>query len=888
MQDRFLASDQARNSRNLRPVGSRTRSSRKALKCLNAMLGFLRRVRKPRLPIFVLILLVLTLKELHHFHLLASVGTWLLPLVGIAATFGGRPAIVAACSSGIVIALLSTTGLYRPSVDNFVLVLSAGIAIWLFTRLDPLWPFGGIRPLFSFIRRTFKVAVCVVLAWWIYISIPVFWPSATIPSLGALQQSHKVPSSDVLQGTHNEVLSRVKIAIALSGGGYRAALMHAGVLDAAEHFGIPITHVSSVSGGSIIASYYALGGTPRQFLHLVESGRFDLRRELVRMQNLLRLPFPFEMPHFGWRLFPWYSFSRADVQATLLDRALLGRRALADIGRDRSPQLVICATDLRTGTAYGFTNAGVITRPPVELADKHRYQNLSSRPDFSLSDFRQIPEEVARDIPLAKIVAASGAFPVAFAPVPLTVDYQQFERRDSMHLLLVDGGIADNSGIDLLLDLYREAGDTVPLLSDTNGIEWHRPDNWQFDYLIASDASEVFSSDVEKPGFGGLGRALDIVYRNVRSRERQPPVYAPQPFLLSPEKYLMQMPHPAGESLEAWRAFLYETATFASLPQDALRFLAENASTENDYTVTELQLPGYEEMIEALSRGRKALKENANIDDARAYLAGALNTEMALTLRTFSETSTLEDYMSPITARRLFRLGQYLFALNWRELRSRITTAGFFNWDSEHDWSELLDTVPQLTRRFPPRSRVPDRGLLDLSFPPLLANGPVFGSEDSAKMKARMTAAISGRSSPEEDTERRAISDIRNMRQACVAHRLAHAVSGVGPFRSRQLPGIPGKIVTVPISSLMEELRGNVEIDSQAERIVDEATIRLLCGAGMSPKGLPKLMRAMVDRYGHQAVHPDLSARLLYAENIASCSSDAPRLHHDVKLHTAR
>lgn len=59
-----------------------------------------------------------------------------------------------------------------------------------------------------------------------------------------------------------------RVGLALSGGGYRAALMHAGVLEAFEHFGLVPANIGTVSGGSIIGSYYVSGGRPREFLEI--------------------------------------------------------------------------------------------------------------------------------------------------------------------------------------------------------------------------------------------------------------------------------------------------------------------------------------------------------------------------------------------------------------------------------------------------------------------------------------------------------------------------------------------------------------------------------------------------------------------------------------------
>ncbi|TIO33408.1 patatin-like phospholipase family protein [Mesorhizobium sp.] len=103
----------------------------------------------------------------------------------------------------------------------------------------------------------------------------------------------------------------LRIALALTGGGYRAALLHAGVLMELDRLGIPISNVSSVSGGSIIGAYIAKGGDPAEFVKAVIDGRSRLKRELLSAFNLPR-----------WIL-PFGNFSRRDVQAQIVRRVLL-------------------------------------------------------------------------------------------------------------------------------------------------------------------------------------------------------------------------------------------------------------------------------------------------------------------------------------------------------------------------------------------------------------------------------------------------------------------------------------------------------------------------------------------------------------------------------------
>src|SRR5205807_610195 len=69
-----------------------------------------------------------------------------------------------------------------------------------------------------------------------------------------------------------EVASMMKLGLALSGGGFRASLYHLGLLRFLRDAGLlsKVTHITSVSGGSVIAAHLALNwdrytGEPREF-----------------------------------------------------------------------------------------------------------------------------------------------------------------------------------------------------------------------------------------------------------------------------------------------------------------------------------------------------------------------------------------------------------------------------------------------------------------------------------------------------------------------------------------------------------------------------------------------------------------------------------------------
>src|SRR3954471_9157641 len=95
-----------------------------------------------------------------------------------------------------------------------------------------------------------------------------------------------------------------KIGLALSGGGFRATLYHLGLIRFLRDAGIlpQITHVTAVSGGSVLAAHLVLNwnrynGSANEFdaaaAELLAVIRMDIRNRIVRRFPLsipLRLP----------------------------------------------------------------------------------------------------------------------------------------------------------------------------------------------------------------------------------------------------------------------------------------------------------------------------------------------------------------------------------------------------------------------------------------------------------------------------------------------------------------------------------------------------------------------------------------------------------------------
>lgn len=243
------------------------------------------------------------------------------------------------------------------------------------------------------------------------------------------------------------------IGLALSGGGFRATLFHLGTLWRLNEFGLlpHVARISSVSGGSITSGVLAKAwpaldwqnGVAANFADLIAAPlRAFCRRSVDVPAVLLGLLTPGKRPS---------QFVEAAYRDHLFGGMTL--QALPD-----EPLFVFNATNLQTGRSFrmsrpymGDYRVGLVRRP---------------------------------DLPLARAVAASSAFPPVLSPV--TIERPgRFEPVDgadlngnpafTARLLLTDGGAYDNLGLQTVWNrcrtlLVSDAGAPfgVPLRVHTN------------------------------------------------------------------------------------------------------------------------------------------------------------------------------------------------------------------------------------------------------------------------------------------------------------------------------------------------------------------------------------------------------------------------------------
>jgi NTE family protein len=229
------------------------------------------------------------------------------------------------------------------------------------------------------------------------------------------------------------------IRLAFSGGGFRATFYSLGAyrrLVELEVQGL-ISHLSSVSGGSITAGKILAELAESDFLSLDD---FDRRvteplRRLGQSNLRRRLLVAALRPRLRLRGFRPLSIKArlSQLLHETLDQELFGGKRLADL--PRTPEWHCNATCLNTGDRFRFSATGVAGTAVGTSSD-------------------------IEDVPVALAVAASNAFPLLFAPIPLINRGRRYLREDGSLreggvpdvLYLTDGGVYDNLGIDSLLE----------------------------------------------------------------------------------------------------------------------------------------------------------------------------------------------------------------------------------------------------------------------------------------------------------------------------------------------------------------------------------------------------------------------------------------------------
>lgn len=237
------------------------------------------------------------------------------------------------------------------------------------------------------------------------------------------------------QATTITALGQVNVGLALAGGGFRAMLFDLGSVWRLNELGwLPkLDMISSVSGGSITNAILATRwkhlawncGVATNFESIVAEPIIEFASRNIDVSAALR-----------GLLSPWDSVS--DKVAEIYDRHLfLGntlQKSVPDPVPGHTPRFLFYATNLQTGVS-------------VRIEKKR------------IGDYRlgEIPNP---DLPIAKVVATSSAFPPFLSPSVLKFEPDSWVRTKGADLydreelrrrmVLTDGGVYDNMGLQAL------------------------------------------------------------------------------------------------------------------------------------------------------------------------------------------------------------------------------------------------------------------------------------------------------------------------------------------------------------------------------------------------------------------------------------------------------
>lgn len=308
-----------------------------------------------------------------------------------------------------------------------------------------------------------------------------------------------------------------KLGIALSGGGFRAALFHIGVLARLAECDLLryISVISTVSGGSIIGAFYYL-----KVKQLLEGSRADdLRpsadayRQLVReleeeflsaMQRNLRIMAFADRLDNARMLASDYSSSQRF--ANLFDTCFFpppdggARIALRDLpivvpeGADVvAPTLILNATSLNTGRLFQMTGTFVGEPEVSSVPGGTAAMPLLPRLDMNNPDLSMRQRTRLQQLSLGEAVVASCCIPGLFEPFSLTSLYSD-ERGEEVVVRLVDGGVFDNQG---LVSLFEEDCTHFICSDASESLQWQSQPP-ELIHQVALRANDIMMDHIRK------------------------------------------------------------------------------------------------------------------------------------------------------------------------------------------------------------------------------------------------------------------------------------------------------------------------------------------------------------------------------------------------------
>ena len=237
-----------------------------------------------------------------------------------------------------------------------------------------------------------------------------------------------------------------KIALSLSGGGFRAATYHLGVLSYLNHLkdgdGQPlldhVSAVSTISGGTLTGLWFILKKSQGQSNEELLKGLYDLllTNDIVGRAST----------EFLCGANKNHSLIREMVR--IYDEEVFHGSTLGDLMEN----IDNISIDDFSANATEFTNS---TEFRFQVGKKVKTEKGGTSQAVIGNSFYRLPKDIARQVLLAEVFASSSCFPGGFEPLFFPRDFQLSKKEDNADYIakvkplgLMDGGVVDNQGIE--------------------------------------------------------------------------------------------------------------------------------------------------------------------------------------------------------------------------------------------------------------------------------------------------------------------------------------------------------------------------------------------------------------------------------------------------------
>jgi NTE family protein len=313
----------------------------------------------------------------------------------------------------------------------------------------------------------------------------------------------------------------LRLGLALSGGGYRAAVFHLGTLNKLNELNIltKVDVLSTISGGSIIGAAFCLHDGNYASFHEMMYDRLKTKNvitQVLRSFTLIKFYcyFFFFIVLAIYFLFydhPWlfildillmffiffkYQFRLFPISIEIekaYNKFFYNNKTLIDF--KGKPLLAIGSSNLHTGRPFTFSK--------LKMSDS-TYAYEYTPPIFFLQE----------NFPVARAVMASSCVPFAFSPVKIDKSfYKNSMDCQRVHPQLVDGGVYDNQGLQKITQSKSMYECNTIIVSDAGGL-FMADEKYPNVVSLAIRTMNLFMNRIK------TAQIVQNIYRNVRGSEK--------------------------------------------------------------------------------------------------------------------------------------------------------------------------------------------------------------------------------------------------------------------------------------------------------------------------------------------------------------------------------